>query len=178
MSDYPAVCKTHHLKMVYDFASEAHAEVKQLRKYTNEPYIVHPAAVAGIIATVPNHTEAMIAIAIMHDVVEDTNRTTQDIRELFGDEEADGVHWLTDCPKTTGNRKQRKAINRERLSRAPPYIQTIKLGDIIHNTSDIFQHDPQFAATYRREILELLGVMKCGSPTLYERAIYQLSRRF
>jgi guanosine-3',5'-bis(diphosphate) 3'-pyrophosphohydrolase len=49
------------------FATAAHAAVGQLRKYTHEPYIVHPAEVVSIVKSVA-HTEAMVAAAWMHDV--------------------------------------------------------------------------------------------------------------
>ena len=53
------------------FATAAHAAIDQRQKYTNEPYINHPAAIVEIVRSVP-HTEGMIAAVWMHDVVEDT----------------------------------------------------------------------------------------------------------
>ena len=64
------------------FATAAHAAVGQLRKYTHEPYIVHPAEVASIVKTVA-HTEAMIAAAWLHDTVEDTGVSIELIRAEF-----------------------------------------------------------------------------------------------
>lgn len=55
----------------YEFARVAHAAVGQLRKYTNEPYIVHPLEVARIVKSVP-HDSNMVMAAYLHDVLEDT----------------------------------------------------------------------------------------------------------
>ena len=51
------------------YAMAAHAAVGQRRKYTNDPYIVHPAEVAKIVAGVPGSTPDMVAAAWLHDVV-------------------------------------------------------------------------------------------------------------
>lgn len=74
------------------FAAEKHT---QQRKYTNEPYIVHPRAVRDLVATVP-HDDAMLAAALLHDVEEDCGVTNAEIRLRFGDDVADLVSQLTD----------------------------------------------------------------------------------
>ena len=76
-----------------EFATAAHEAVGQLRKYTNDPYIVHPAAVAAIVETVP-HTPEMVAAAFCHDVVEDTRVTLDEVRAEFGNEIAKLIWWL------------------------------------------------------------------------------------
>lgn len=138
------------------FAAGAHGAVGQVRKYTGISYVEHPRAVARIVATVA-HTPEMIAAALLHDVVEDTNVTLAMLREEFGDEVADLVFWLTDQSKPKdGNREVRKAIDRAHSAKAPPTAQTIKLADLIDNTSTIDQHDPEFAKVYRKEKEALL----------------------
>jgi (p)ppGpp synthase/HD superfamily hydrolase len=87
------------------YAMAAHASVKQVRKYTGEPYIVHPAEVAKIVAGVPGSTPDMVAAAWLHDVVEDTGCTFTDIHMAFGIDIATLVGWLTDVSKPEdGNR--------------------------------------------------------------------------
>ena len=81
------------------YAMAAHASVKQVRKYTGEPYIVHPAEVAKIVASVPGSTPDMVAAAWLHDVVEDTGCTFTDIHMAFGIDIATLVGWLTDVSK-------------------------------------------------------------------------------
>ena len=156
------------------FATAAHAAVGQLRKYTFEPYIVHPAEVAEIVAEAGG-TPEMIAAAWLHDTVEDTGVTSELIRAEFGDEVATLVGWLTDVSRPDhGNRAARKAVDRAHTAAAPAEAQTIKLADLICNTKSIVAHDPKFAVTYLAEKRELLEVMTKGNPSLRERAIRQI----
>lgn len=152
------------------FAAEAHANVGQLRKYTNDPYIVHPAEAVQIVSTVP-HTDAMLAAAWLHDVVEDTDVTIETVREKFGGKVADLVGWLTDVSKPEqGNRAVRKAIDREHTAAAPAEAQTIKLADLISNTRSIVEYDKKFAKVYLEEKRLLLDVMTKGDATLMAEA--------
>ena len=157
------------------FATAAHAAVGQLRKYTFEPYIVHPAEVAALVATVPGHTPEMIAAAWLHDTVEDTGVTSELIRKESGDEVAELVGWLTDVSRPDhGNRAARKAVDRAHTAGAPAAAQTIKLADLIANTRSIMQHDEKFAVTYLAEKRMLLEVMTKGDPGLMARAKAQI----
>ena len=152
------------------FATAAHAACGQLRKYTYEPYIVHPADVVSIVKTVP-HTNEMLCAAWLHDVVEDTGVTIETIREEFGSEIADLVGWLTDVSRPDrGNRAARKAVDRAHTAMAPAQAQTVKLADLISNTKSIVEHDEKFAKTYLEEKRMLLEVMTKGDRTLWERA--------
>lgn len=142
------------------FAAEAHAAVGQVRKYTKDPYIIHPAAVASLVATAGGD-EAMIAAAFLHDTIEDTQVAEEQIADVFGEDVASLVDWLSDKSKPEdGNRATRKAMDRERLSRAPVRAKVIKIADIIDNSQSITKHDPDFAVVYMREkelLLEVLG---------------------
>ena len=152
------------------FATAAHAAVGQVRKYTFEPYIVHPAEVAGIVATVP-HTNEMLAAAYLHDTVEDTGVSIVDIQKEFGNEVASLVGWLTDVSKPEqGNRAVRKAIDREHTAMAPAAAQTVKLADLIANSRSILAHDPAFARVYLEEKRMLLEVLTRGDATLMAQA--------
>lgn len=152
------------------FAVRCHANIGQKRKYTDEPYIKHPAAVAELVRNVP-HTEAMICAAWLHDVVEDTAVTLEEIRHEFGPDIAALVEMLTDVASLSdGNRAARKAIDREHTSRASPQAKTIKLADLIDNTSSIVAHDPSFARVYLKEKALLLDVLREGDPTLWGMA--------
>ena len=156
------------------FATAAHAAVGQLRKYTFEPYIVHPREVAGIVESAGG-TPEMIAAAWLHDVVEDTGVTIETIREEFGSEVAELVGWLTDVSRPEqGNRAHRKAIDRAHTAAAPGAAQTVKLADLISNTRSIMAHDPEFARVYLAEKRALLEVMTKADPTLMARAREQI----
>ncbi len=152
------------------FALAAHAAAAQLRKYTNEPYIVHPREVAQIVGTVP-HSYEMLAAAWLHDVVEDTGVTIETIRSEFGPQVAELVGWLTDVSRPEqGNRATRKAIDRAHTAMAPADAQTIKLADLISNCTSIVEHDADFAKTYLEEKRLLLEVLTKGDVVLLERA--------
>ena len=144
------------------FAREVHKY--QVRKYTGNAYTDHLGEVAGIVASV-EHTEEMIAVAWLHDCVEDQGVEIVTLVSEFGMEVAKGVLLLSDLEQ--GNRATRKALSRERLSKAPEWVQTIKYADLISNTSSIVKHDAKFAQLYLEEKCFLLEVMDKGDPLLY-----------
>jgi (p)ppGpp synthase/HD superfamily hydrolase len=153
------------------FASAAHAAVKQVRKYTGEPYINHPREVAAVLREYGASYD-WIAAALLHDVVEDVGEHMLPvIRAEFGDIIADLVDELSDKSRPEdGNREKRKAIDRANLAKASPAAQTIKLADLINNTSSIVKHDKEFARVYLKEKRLLLEVLTRGLPQLYQRA--------
>ena len=155
------------------FAAAAHDG--QTRKYTGEPYIRHPAAVAQLVATVTPDVEAICA-AILHDVLEDTDATRSDIIGFgLGPGVANLVEEVTDVSRPEdGNRKHRKMLDRAHLAGASPLGQTIKLADLIHNTESITVHDPSFAKVYLAEKRLLLDVLTKGSVALMGMAKKQL----
>ena len=113
----------------------------------------------------------MVCAAILHDTVEDTKVTNEDIIKEFGDGIADLVYWLTDVSKPAdGNRAQRKELDRMHADCAPADAQTIKLADLIDNSKSILEHDPKFAKVYMAEKELLLDVLHKGSPTLMVKA--------
>lgn len=158
------------------FAEKSHGRIDQRRKYTGEPYIVHPAEVVKTLRSVP-HTEAMICAAWLHDVVEDTGVTLQEVEREFGAEVASLVEMLTDPSRPgDGNRERRKALDREHTARASREAKTIKLADLLDNTETILERDPGFARVYMAEKELLLDVLKEGDPILFQRARDQLDR--
>jgi (p)ppGpp synthase/HD superfamily hydrolase len=153
------------------FAREAHKD--QRRKYTGNPYVDHLAEVAGIVATTFVHSdriflEMFIAVAWLHDSIEDQNVSREHLATEFNEEVAYGVLMLSDLE--TGNRAERKAASRARLAAAPGWVQTIKCADLISNTSSIVKHDPKFAVTYLEEKRLLLDVLTKADPRLLEIA--------
>lgn len=155
------------------YATAAHAAVAQRRKYTDEPYIVHPADVVSIVQTV-DHTDEMLAAAWLHDVVEDTSVSIEDIRAEFGDAVTELVDWLTDISQPQdGNRATRKAMDREHSAAAPAAAQTIKTADLISNTKSIVAFDPDFARVYLKEKRLLLDEMTRADPVLVAHARQQ-----
>lgn len=153
-----------------EYATRCHAAIDQRRKYTGEPYIVHPAGVVELVRSIP-HTEAMLCAAWLHDTVEDTHATLWGIKEMFGGEIAALVEHLTDISTTRdGNRAKRKLIDRIHTAKASAAAKTIKLADLIDNTRSIAAHDPDFAKIYFAEKRLLLDVLRDGDPTLWRMA--------
>lgn len=142
------------------YAAAAHAAVGQKRKYSGEPYIVHPVEVCSRVSEI-DHTKEMLAAALLHDVVEDTEVSIEEIERMFGITVANLVSWLTDISKPgDGNRAMRKAMDRAHTQAAPFAAQTIKLADLIANTRDITEADKSFAKVYMAEKRAMLEGMK------------------
>lgn len=141
------------------FATSAHAG--QVRQYTGEPYIAHPLRVAQILVHhYPNANDNMIAAAILHDTVEDTDATLDDIEANFGAKVRELVYWLSDVSRPEdGNRAQRKAMDLEHIAKAPFQAQIIKLADVIDNATTIVKHDGVFANVYLKEKERILDAM-------------------
>jgi len=164
------------VKQAIRFATEAHQRIDQRRKYSGQPYAVHLDQVAKIVATVTDDGE-MIAAAWLHDVVEDTPATLNDIEREFGGSIAQLVRELTDISKPgDGNRAARKTIDREHLSEASARGQTIKLADLIDNCKDITQHDARFARVYLNEMSSLLQILTKADEGLMRRARKTLAK--
>ena len=140
----------------------------QVRKYTGNPYADHLAEVAGIVGTV-ERADAALAVAWLHDCVEDCGIALDEIDDRFGTIVAIGVSGLSDME--TGNRAERKQKSRDRLAACSGWIQTIKCADLISNTSSIVKHDPKFAVTYLEEKRLLLAVMTKADPRLRNMAM-------
>jgi (p)ppGpp synthase/HD superfamily hydrolase len=164
------------IQLAIEFAKEKHKDQK--RKYTGEPYFNHCAEVAELIKDVAHneagyfYTEEVIAAAYLHDVVEDTDATIEDIKRIFGKYVAKLVSEVTDVSKPSdGNRFARKEIDRVHLMNASPEGQSIKLADLISNTKSIVKHDANFAKVYLVEKDKLLDVLcKKGNLKLYHLA--------
>lgn len=159
------------------FAREKHAA--QVRKYTGNPYVDHLAEVAGIAMSAgwrhPQiHPDQFMAVCWLHDCVEDQGVTVPQLWSIAMPENViSGVMLLSDLEQ--GNRAERKAASRARLASAPAWVQTIKVADLISNTSSIVMHDPKFAVTYLEEKRLLLDVLANADPRLVALARSQVS---
>lgn len=169
-----------------EFAHAAHDSIGQKRKYTGEPYWVHTDEVAQIIHDLSADLGLYISAEIvshLHDVVEDVNVYPYNllgIKQRFGLLVGDWVESLTDKYTSKNypnlNRAERKVLEANRLSNTHPWVQTIKVADLINNTESIIEHDPNFAKTYLKEKEYLLSMLKGADPILLKRAKKQLTR--
>jgi guanosine-3',5'-bis(diphosphate) 3'-pyrophosphohydrolase len=134
------------------FSAEKHTG--HVRKGSNaEPYINHPVEVANILANVGKVDDVDILVAaLLHDTVEDTETTAEEIEKNFGKKVRKYVLEVTDdksLPKET--RKQLQVDHAAGLSRG---AKQIKLADKISNISDIMDHPPDWPVERKLEYVQ------------------------
>lgn len=133
------------IRKAFDIALEAH---KNMRRKSGEPYIYHPIAVAHICAEEIGLGTTSVVCALLHDVVEDTDLTLEDIRRLFGEKEAKIIDGLT---KISGVFDQGSSLQAENFRKMlltlsdDVRVILIKLADRLHNmrTLESMQRDKQ-----------------------------------
>ena len=122
------------IRTAFDLSLEAHA---QQRRKTGEPYIYHPIAVAKIVAYEIGLGATSIAAALLHDVVEDTPYTVQDMEQFFGENIAKIVSGLTKISRL--NKTQDASIQAENFRKMlltlndDVRVILIKIADRLHN---------------------------------------------
>ena len=121
------------IRKAYELADEAHKEQKRVN---GDPYILHPLAVAEILADMEIDTTTITA-SLLHDVVEDTEYTLEDIERIFGKEVAflvDGVTKLNRLDYRTKEDQQVNSMRKMFLAMAKDIrVVVIKLADRLHN---------------------------------------------
>ena len=130
------------IQKAFDFANEAH---KGVRRRSGEPYILHPIAVAKIVVSNIGLGYKSIVAALLHDVVEDTDYTVQDISNLFGEKVATLVDGLTKIKTVLDNedKAMKKSMQAENFKRIlltlndDVRVVLIKLADRLHNCRTI-----------------------------------------
>ena len=135
------------VRKAYDFANSAH---KNVRRRSGEPYIIHPIEVAKIVITEIGLGYKSICAALLHDVVEDTSYTVEDIRNLFGDKIASLVDGLTKIKTALDNEDRlggemiaSESLQAENFKRIlltmgdDVRVVLIKLADRLHNCRTI-----------------------------------------
>lgn len=121
------------IRKAFDFANEAHSGVK---RRSGEPYILHPIAVARIAAKEIGLGTKSVVAALLHDVVEDTDNTVDDIASLFSPKIASLVDGLTKISEVMGadSSKQAESFRKMILTLADDVrVILIKIADRLHN---------------------------------------------
>lgn len=144
-----------------DFAEEAH--LHQRRK-DDVPYVVHPVEVAKILKKSPREFEdEALAASVLHDIIEDTLKSFDDIDKAFGMRVA-GLVWLLSKPKGVD---MSSIIYFAAIAECSPTVIAIKLADMLHNLrslDDDFVNE-EWAEGFRSKIkkygLPLVGVLRC-----------------
>lgn len=158
-------------KDVVDFAEKAHEG--QLRD-DGEKFILHPLRVFATLLDNADATYSMGAATLLHDVVEDTDYTLEDIEKRFGSEIARLVDGLTNKFEkkhfTFLNRKNRKHLEFERLSQECREVKLIKMADRIDNLRSLIRISGRdgWVKKYREESKQLYEAIKLPGEKLTE----------
>ena len=143
------------LEKAYKLADEAHHDQK---RKSGEPFIVHPVAVASMLADMDMDLATVIA-GMLHDTVEDTDVTIEQVAAIFGQDIAylvDGVTKLKHIPMTTKEELQAENLRKMFLSMASDIrVIVIKLVDRLHNMRTLQYVNTDSQITKARETLEI-----------------------
>ena len=141
----------------YEYAQEKHNG--QIRKFSGLPYFTHPKGVARIIEQLTNN-ETLIIVSLLHDIVEDTDTTIEDIKQLFGEKISSIVGELTSRRLKNGEKKV-DYLKKKMLYMTPDAL-TVKLADRFHNVKylegDNVHYD--FIKKYYKETREIINFLK------------------
>jgi len=161
------------LVRMIDLATKAHRG--QMRKYNNEPYIMHPIRVMLEVIKVSDllltdQIESVVCAAVGHDLFEDTTVTYNDITTIFqnGIQIANLIQELTNPSKEFPNlnRSLRKNIDLDHLFKVSPLAKTIKMCDRLDNLRGINDAPESFVRKYLNESEALLVVLRDTLPSL------------
>ncbi|OUS97083.1 bifunctional (p)ppGpp synthetase/guanosine-3',5'-bis(diphosphate) 3'-pyrophosphohydrolase [Rhodococcus sp. NCIMB 12038] len=143
------------LQRAYDVAEERHASQ---RRKSGDPYITHPLAVASILAELGMDTTTLVA-ALLHDTVEDTGYSLEQLTDEFGEEVAHLVDGVTKLDKVVlGNAAEGETIRKMIIAMArDPRVLVIKVADRLHNMRTMRFLPPEKQARKARETLEVIA---------------------
>lgn len=146
------------------YAAKAHEG--QYRKNSKTPYIRHPMNVAamadGFMSDQPMRVVA-VSVAWLHDTVEDDpNTTIEMIAKEFGRTIARNVYFLTDPPRYTGTRTERKEEVCRKMTVAPMIARLVKCCDVLDNLSDVDKLEAGYREKYIQEKVQLYEALSSG----------------
>lgn len=166
------------IQKAFEFANEAH---KNVRRRSGEPYILHPIAVAKIVVNDIGLGYKSIAAALLHDVVEDTAYTSEDIHNMFGDKVASLVEGLTKIKNVLDNEDKKnkdeaytKSLQAENFKRIlltlndDARVVLVKLADRLHNCRTI-----EYMPEYKRDKI-LSETMFIFVPLAHRLGLYEM----
>ena len=153
------------------FANKAH--FGQRWNGTHLPNFAHCVDVMNLVSLVEPRNETVLAAAVLHETLEKTKTTPQEIALLFGGDVLRIVLTLSNLDAQTGS--ARSDLARKRLAEAPADVQTVKLADLISTTPKALMADRNAAITYLADKAALLSLMNKGNGTLHNQAAQLLN---
>jgi len=143
----------------YEFSKEKHGS--QVRKFSGLPYFSHPKEVARIVEDLTKD-EDLIIVALLHDTIEDTNTTYDEIKKLFGKKIADFVVELTSDDKRSIRKFGKGLYLGMKMSEMTQEALVVKLADRFHNVKYLEGDDVpfKFIKKYYHETWVILGIVK------------------
>jgi GTP pyrophosphokinase len=169
IKEYNPTCNEKKIREVYDLAADLHKEQK---RDSGEPYIMHPLAVASILASL-HMDDTTIMAGLLHDVVEDTDMTLEDIRKLYGDDMVvllDGVTKLSKLEFRSKRERQVENLRKMFLAMSKDIrIIIIKLADRLHNMRTLSTHHSELR---KKEIA--LETQEIFAPLAHRLGIYKI----
>ncbi|MEJ6002614.1 HD domain-containing protein [Paucibacter soli] len=150
-------------------AEAAHRRVNQLQPYTGLPYIAHPREVAALVAQFIA-TPEVIAGALVHDCIADTDETEASITGALGNEVAHYATELTEQYEHGWTRSRKATSEAARLSSISRNGKSIKCADVTVNVRSIVERSPGFARVYVPEKRLILPSLLGAHPELYRLA--------
>ena len=146
-----------------DFAARKHRQQRR-RDAEASPYINHPLAVAMLLAEVGGVADMeVLAAAILHDTLEDTKTTPEELEAAFGARVRALVEAVTDDKQL--KKAERKQLQIDHAAHLPPEAVLIKLGDKIANVVDVTHSPPSmWDLARRKEYLEWAAAVVANCP--------------
>jgi guanosine-3',5'-bis(diphosphate) 3'-pyrophosphohydrolase len=157
------------LAEAFAFAKACHGD--QLRP-TGDPYERHLLEAVEVLAEGAGVLDRdVLAAALLHDVVEDTACTLDQVRERFGPAVAELVDWVTKTePPAGGDREAARLAYLRRLASAPPQAVLVKLADRLSNVQRLDRHPrPEKRRAYYRETVDWILPLAAGVPFFSEQ---------
>ncbi len=155
LSNYLSASQVDQVRRAYYYAEQAH---EGQNRRSGEPYVTHPLAVAGILSEMRLDAQSLMA-AMLHDVIEDTAVSKQDLSEQFGDavaELVDGVSKLTRIEFQSKAEQQAENFQKMALAMAKDIrVILVKLADRLHNMRTLGVMPPPKRRRIARETLEI-----------------------
>lgn len=170
------------IEKAIQFAARVH-EGQKRKSSENLPYVSHCYSVGIILLNNGNLFEDVIIAGILHDVIEDTSISFNELKDIFGQSVADYVKRLSNPPELESNYLKRKEWQYKHFSKVCEEVKTIKAADILHNLYTIIQETKdnkenwnKFDKTPSQTVISTKKLIKILSCDMNKQIISQIEK--